>query len=248
MSNTLIEVCVTSVQSAINAEKGGALRVELVDNLIEGGTTPSPGTIALARKRISIGLFVMIRPRGGDFCYTDLEFEIMKEDVKAARTLGADGVVAGILLTDGNIDVERMGILKELAGEIGFTCHRAFDMTVNKYKALEDLIGIGVDRILTSGGKNKAPDGKHLIREIIGIADGRIKIMPGSGVNEKSIADLKKYTGAKEFHVTGRSLYPGIMEYRNPEVSMGDNVTVPEYDLWITDPEKIKKIVELANS
>ncbi len=248
MPPTLIEVCVTSVQSAINAQIGGALRVELVDNLIEGGTTPSPGTIILARKRLSIGLFVMIRPRGGDFCYSDLEFEIMVEDVKAAREMGADGVVAGILLPDGNIDVERMQILRDLADGIGFTCHRAFDMTVDKFKALEDLIGIGVDRILTSGGKNKAPDGKELIRQIIDQADGRIMIMPGSGVNEETILALREHTGASEFHVTGRSLYPGIMEFRNPDVSMGDNVTVPEYDQWITDPEKIKKIVELANS
>jgi len=121
-------------------------------------------------------------------------------------------------------------------------------MTIDKFKALEDLIGIGVDRILTSGGKNKAPDGKDLIRELIDIANGRIHIMPGSGVNEETIVDLRDRTGATEFHVTGRSLYPGIMEFRNPEVSMGDNVTVPEYDQWITDPERIRKIVELANS
>ncbi|HSG67385.1 MAG TPA: copper homeostasis protein CutC, partial [Bacteroidales bacterium] len=161
MSNMLIEVCVTSAQSALNAEKGGALRVELVDNLIEGGTTPSAGTISELRKRLDIGLFVMIRPRGGDFCYSALEFDIMKEDVRMARKLGADGVVAGILLPDGNIDFERMGILRELAGPIGFTCHRAFDMTIDKQVALEDLISLGIDRVLTSGGKNKAPDGKE---------------------------------------------------------------------------------------
>ncbi|RLD80467.1 MAG: copper homeostasis protein CutC [Bacteroidetes bacterium] len=248
MPNILIEACVTSVLSAINAEKGGARRVELCDNLIEGGTTPSRGTIALARKNLSIGLFVMIRPRGGDFCYSDLEFEIMKEDVKAARELGADGVVAGILLPDGKIDAERMAILIDLAGEMGFTCHRAFDMSVDIYNALEDLIGIGVDRILSSGGKNKAPEGKELIRQLIEKANGRILIMPGSGVNEETIVSLRDHTGAKEFHVTGRSLYPGEMIFRNPDVSMGDNITVPEYDQWITDPERINKIVELANS
>ena len=248
MPNILIEVCVTSVLSAINAEKGGARRVELCDNLIEGGTTPSMGTIALARKNLSIGLFVMIRPRGGDFCYSDLEFEIMKEDVKAARELGADGVVAGILLPDGKIDADRMGILKNLAGEMEFTCHRAFDMSVDKFAAMEDLIGIGMDRILSSGGKNKAPDGNELIRQLIEKADGRIMIMPGSGVNEETIENLRDHTGATEFHVTGRSLYPGEMIFRNPDVSMGDNITVPEYDQWITDPERISKIVELANS
>jgi copper homeostasis protein len=244
----LIEVCTTSVQSCIHAQLGGALRVELCDNLIEGGTTPGPGTIKLAREKLNIDLFVMIRPRGGDFCYSEIEFEIMKADVKAAVEMGADGVVAGILLPDGRIDVDRMKILRELAGEAGFTCHRAFDMTVDKFRALDKLIEIGVDRILTSGGKNKAPEGAILIREVIAEADGRIAIMPGSGVNEDTIIDLRNKTGATEFHVTGRSLYPGMMKFRNPEISMGDNKEIPEYEQWMTDPERIKKIVELANS
>ena len=248
MSNILIEVCVTSVQSCIHAQLGGALRVELCDNLFEGGTTPSPGTIKLARKKLDIGLFVMIRPRGGDFCYSDIEFEIMKEDVKAAVDLGADGIVAGILLPDGSMDIERMSILRVLAKDIGFTCHRAFDMTIDKFSALEDLISIGTERILTSGGKNKAPEGAGQIKEVIAKADGRLLIMPGSGVNEDTIVDLKNNTGATEFHVTGRSLYPGMMKFRNPDISMGDNKDVPEYDQWITDPERIRKIVELANS
>lgn len=248
MPDMLIEACVTSVQSAINAREGGALRVELCDNLIEGGTTPGPGTIKLARERLSIGLFVMIRPRGGDFCYSDLEFEIMKEDILAAKKLGADGVVSGILLPDGHIDIERMGVLKELAGDMEFTCHRAFDMTADKFKAMEAMIKLGFDRILTSGGKNKAPEGKDLIRRLIDLANGRIVIMPGSGINEETIVDVRDHTGAKEFHVTGRSLYPGKMVFRNPDISMGDNNQVPEYEQWITDPERIKQIVKLANS
>jgi len=248
MSNILIEACVTSAQSALNAQAGGALRVELVDNLIEGGTTPSAGTISELRKRLNIGLFVMIRPRGGDFCYSPLEFEIMQEDIKMAGLSGADGIVTGILTPDGKIDVERMGILKAQAGNMGFTCHRAFDMTIDKFQALEELIELGVDRILTSGGKNKAPDGKELIKELLSKAKGRVTIMPGSGVNEETIVDLRDHTQAKEFHVTGRSLYPGEMKFRNPEVSMGDNVTVPEYDHWMTDPERIRRIFELANS
>jgi len=248
MPDILIEACVTSVQSAIHAQQGGALRVELCDNLIEGGTTPGPGTIGMARKKLSIDLFVMIRPRGGDFCYSDLEFEIMKMDVIAAKEHGADGVVAGILLPDGNIDAERMRILRELAGDMGFTCHRAFDMTSDKFRVLEELIDLGVDRILTSGGKNKAPESKGLIRRLIDLADGRVKIMPGSGINEETIVEVRDHTGAKEFHVTARSLYPGKMIYRNPDISMGDNKDVPEYDQWITDPNRIKKIVELANS
>jgi len=248
MSDILIEACVTSVQSAINAQQGGALRVELCDNIIEGGTTPSYGTIQQARAELSIGLFVMIRPRGGDFCYSDLEFEIMKQDVIAAKELGADGVVAGILLPDGNIDTGRMMLLRDLAGDMGFTCHRAFDMTLDKFRALEELIFLGIDRILTSGGKNKAPDGKEMIRRFVDLAKERIVIMPGSGINEETIIDVRDHTGAKEFHVTGRSLYSGKMVFHNPDISMGDNKDVPEYDQWITDPTRIKKIVELASS
>jgi copper homeostasis protein len=247
MSEILIEACVTSAASAMNAEKSGALRVELCENLIEGGTTPSAGMITKTREHTSIGLFVMIRPRGGDFCYSEIEFEIMKEDVKTAALLGADGVVAGILHPDGTIDVERMAELRVLSGDMEFTCHRAFDMTVDKFKALEDLISIGIDRILTSGGKNKAPEGVSLIKQLIDKANGRIIIMPGSGVNEDTVSEIRKNSGAREFHVTGRSLYPGRMKYRNPDISMGDNPLVPEFDQWVTNPDRIKRIVDMAN-
>ena len=138
--------------------------------------------------------------------------------------------------------------LHELAGDMGFTCHRAFDMTVDKIKALEELIDMGVDRILTSGGKNKAPEGRNMIKRLNDVAMERIILMPGSGVNEETIIDLRDRTGSTEFHVTGRSLYPGEMIFRNPDISMGDNKDVPEYDQWITDPKRIERIVELANS
>lgn len=247
MPDILVEACVTSAQSAVNAEIGGALRVELCDNLIEGGTTPSAGMIKRTREMIKIGLHVMIRPRGGDFCYSDDEFNIMKEDVRVAAELGADGIVAGILLPDGNIDVNRMKELKRIAGDMHFTCHRAFDMSVDKFRALEDVISSGADRILSSGGKNKATEGIMLLKELVSKAAGRIIIMPGSGVNEDTIVNIRNTTGAREFHVTGRSLQPGRMQYKNPDVSMGDNVTVPEYDEWVTNTDRIRKIVELAN-
>lgn len=247
MPDILVEACVTSAQSAVNAEIGGALRVELCDNLIEGGTTPSAGMIKRTREMIKIGLHVMIRPRGGDFCYSDDEFNIMKEDVRVAAELGADGVVAGILLPDGNIDANRMEKLKRIAGDMHFTCHRAFDMSVDKFRALEDVITSGADRILSSGGKNKATEGIMLLKELVRKAAGRIIIMPGSGVNEDTIVRIKNTTGAREFHVTGRYLQPGRMQYKNPDVSMGDNVMVPEYDEWVTSPERIRKIVKLAN-
>jgi copper homeostasis protein len=246
MPAIIIEACVNSALSAINAEKGGARRVELCDNLPEGGTTPSAGMIAKTREATGIALNVMIRPRSGDFCYSETEFDIMKEDVRVARERGANGFVAGILLPDGRVDVRRMEILMQEAGGMELTFHRAFDMTSDKFKTMEDLIGLGAKRILTSGGKNKATEGAGLIRDLIMKANGRIIIMPGSGVDEHTIAGLKLATGAGEFHVSGRSLFPGRMEYRNMEVSMGGITGVPEYDLWITDPRRIRKIVELA--
>jgi copper homeostasis protein len=147
----ILEACVNSAISAIEAQKGGADRVELCENLHDGGTTPSAGSIILARKHLHTGLFVMIRPRGGDFLYSSDEFEIMKSDIRMAKELGADGVVFGILLPGGTIDVERMKILSDLARPMGITCHRAFDMTADPFQAMEDLIGLGIDRILTSG-------------------------------------------------------------------------------------------------
>ena len=185
----IIEACVNSAISAIEAQKGGADRVELCENLHDGGTTPSAGTIKFARKNLHIGLFVMIRPRGGDFLYSEDEFEIMKEDIKVARELGADGVVFGILKPDGTIDLERMKTLVDLARPMGITCHRAFDMTADPFQAMEDLITLGIDRILTSGQQKTASEGASLILELIQRSNGRIIIMPGSGVKEDNIEE-----------------------------------------------------------
>src|SRR5438445_9519302 len=148
---TIIAVCVDSVESAMAAEAGGAERVELCDNLMEGGTTPSAGAVAAARKKLEIKFHVIIRPRGGDFCYSDVEFEVMKRDVEFAKQLGADGIVIGILLPDGAIDVTRTRELIDIARPMSVTFHRAFDMTRDAFAALETLIDLGIDRILTSG-------------------------------------------------------------------------------------------------
>ena len=169
-----LEICANSVQSTINAQKGGADRVELCDNLWEGGTTPSAATIKIVRKNIDIGLFVIIRPRGGDFLYTDLEFEVIKEDIRIAKELGADGIVSGILDADGNIDVSRMSELVELSHPLPFTCHRAFDLTSDPFKALEDVISCGAKRILSSGLRNSVPLGKDMLRQLNKKAGGRI--------------------------------------------------------------------------
>jgi copper homeostasis protein len=180
----LIEVCVDSVASAVAAERGGAKRIELCGDLIEGGITPSAGMIELVRARVSIALQVMIRPRGGDFYYTDDEFEIMQRDIENARKLGADGVVFGILNADGTVDTQRCQRLVALAQPLNVTFHRAFDMTADLFRALEDVFDTGANRILTSGGQPTALEGLPPIAGLVKAAKGRIAIMPGGGVGD----------------------------------------------------------------
>jgi len=237
----LLEVCVNSAMSAVEAQKGGADRVELCENLHDGGTTPSAGTIVTARQQLQIGLFVMIRPRGGDFLYSPEEFSIMEEDVRMARLSGADGVVFGILTADGRIDSVRMKRLVDLSRPMGVTCHRAFDMTRDPLEAMETLITLGVDRILTSGQQPTAPLGADLIRQLINQSHGRIIIMPGSGVKEHNIADLIKKTGATEAHIHLEKMKPSRMEFRQTNVYMG-KPDQSEFEYVITDREQVASI------
>jgi len=245
--NYLIEVCAANIQSAIAAQQSGAKRIELCDNLYEGGTTPSYATIKIAREKLDIGLNVMIRPRGSDFCYSDMEFEIMKEDILICKELDVDGVVFGILLPDGNIDTERTKQLVGFARPMNITFHRAFDVTPDPFKALEDIIDLGIDRILTAGQKNTVSEGKYLIKQIIEKAGDRIIIIPGSGINEKNIKEIRDLTGAKEFHLTGRKTVQSKMEYRKEGIYFGGLIQIPEYEINITDTDKIIKIVNLVN-
>jgi copper homeostasis protein len=240
MKNLILEACVNSAISAIEAQKGGADRVELCENMHDGGTTPSAGAIAFARKNLHIALFVMVRPRGGDFLYSNDEFEIMKEDIRVAKNAGADGVVFGILKPDGTIDVERMKVLAGLARPMGITCHRAFDMTADPFKAMEDLIGLGIDRILTSGQQPSAPQGEMLIKELIIKSAGRIIIMPGCGIKEHNIARVVETTGAQEVHIRLDKQEPSRMAFRQPSVYMG-KPGQQEFEHTITDAERIKK-------
>ena len=236
----LLEVCVNSAVSAVEAQKGGADRVELCENLHDGGTTPSAGSIRFARHHLHIKLFVMIRPRGGDFLYSPDEFGIMKHDIAMARELGADGVVFGILMPDGTIDVERMKILIDLARPMGVTCHRAFDMTADPFQAMEDLIRLGVDRILTSGQQPTAPQGELLIRDLVNRSAGRIIIMPGSGVKEHNIERLVETSGVREVHIHLEKQEPSGMQYKQASVYMG-KPGAREFEHTVTDWEKIGK-------
>ena len=245
MSNKefLVEACVNSVESAVEAEKGGAHRVELCDNLLEGGTTPSAASIQLAGKILSIDLNVIIRPRGGDFCYSDIEFEVMKSDILAARELGADGVVIGVLNIDGRVDKKRTRELIELARPMNVTFHRAFDMTADPFGALHDLIELKVDRILTSGQKNTAMEGIRLISDLVKEAGDKVIIMPGCGITPENIATLSEGTGAREFHVFAVKKVTSAMKFRNQEAFMGAPMEVSEFETSVTDAEVIRRIV-----
>jgi copper homeostasis protein len=244
-----LEVCANSLTSALAAQEGGAIRVELCDNLNEGGTTPSYGQIKLARKLLNIKLYVLIRPREGDFLYSDIEFEIIKADVQYCIDAGCDGVVIGILKADGSIDKLRCAKLVQMAKKsgLGVTFHRAFDMCADMDQALEDIIELGCERILTSGGKRTAPDGANVIAQLIERAAGRIIIMPGSGVSESTVADLVHITNATEIHSSARSAVKSNMQYHNDRLSLSSNST-DELSIMVTDVQKVKDIIGLANN
>ena len=240
----LLEICANSVESAIAAQEGGAGRVELCAGMPEGGTTPSHGEIALARQRLRIPLNVIIRPRGGDFLYDDLEFEIMQADILECRKLGVDGVVFGILTADGQVDAERCRRLVELSRPLSVTFHRAFDMARDPFEALEAVIACGADRLLSSGQRATAEAGVGLLAELVQRAAGRIVVMPGAGISETNIARLASATGASEFHASGRSSRSSGMRFRNPHVSMGGTVVLNEYERSLTEASRVRRYIE----
>jgi copper homeostasis protein len=239
----LFEACVDSVDAAIAAQQGGADRVELCADLLEGGCTPSPGTVRLARQWLSIRMHVIIRPRGGDFCYSEAEFETMKLDVEFARGAGADGVVIGILNEDGTVDEDRTRILVDLARPLSVTFHRAFDVTRDPFAALETLVGLGVDRILTSGQEPSVLEGLDVIAELVRRAGDRVIIMPGAGITERNIGKIVAQSGAREFHAAAPATVAGRMRYYNPRVFMGGELRPPEYTVSVTSSVGIRAIV-----
>ena len=215
------EICANSVASCIAAQEGGADRVELCSGIPEGGTTPSFGMIRKARASIDIALNVIIRPRGGDFLYSEDELEEMIHDIRIAEELGADGLVFGCLTKEGNIDKRAMSILMEAAGSLPVTFHRAFDHSADPLKALEDIIELGCARILTSGCRPTALEGAALLAQLVEKAGDRIIIMPGCGVKESNIAEIAWLSGAREFHFSAREPVESGMLFRNPDVAMG---------------------------
>jgi copper homeostasis protein len=239
----LFEVCVDSAEAAVAAQEGGAHRVELCSDLLEGGLTPSHGTLRVARERLHIPIMAMVRPRGGDFCYSDTEFAVMREDLLAAKHLGANGVVFGLLEPDGQIDRGRTAELVALARPLPATFHRAFDVSRDPFEALDTLIALGVDRVLTSGQEPSALEGLDLVAGLVARAAGRIVVMPGGGITARNVAAIAARSGAGELHFASLEPADGRMRHRNPRVFMGGTLRPPEYTLDVTRPESVAAVI-----
>jgi len=236
MSPAVLEVCAFHLVSCQIAERCGAVRAELCDNPIEGGTTPSYGMIRKTREKISIQLYPILRPRSGNYFYSDEEFDMMKEDIRICRELDCDGISVGISRIDSTIDTERLKRIVEWAGPMGVTCNRVFDCAPDPFQALEDIIACGCERILTSGQLSAAPDAAPLLQQLVRQAGDRISIMPGAGINSRNIAALRQATGAREFHASARRMAPNPVTYINPEVN--------DYGhLYLADPDEVSAMV-----
>jgi copper homeostasis protein len=246
-NSVLLEICVDSTASAVAAERGGAHRVELCSNLLEGGTTPSAGLIENVRRKVRINFHVIIRPRGGDFCYSEDEFESMKRDVLTAKQLGADGVVFGILKEDGRVDTARTRCLLDLARPLSTTFHRAFDMSVDPSQALEDAIQAGINRVLTSGGEQRAEDGIATIASLVAAAKDRIAVMVGGGIREANVRRIIAATGAREIHANVGHSVASPMLYRNSKISLGA-IKGREYQRVVVLHDRVRRLLDAASN
>ncbi|XP_025097059.1 copper homeostasis protein cutC homolog [Pomacea canaliculata] len=241
-----MEVCVDSVISAINAEKGGASRLELCSNLMEGGTTPTIGMLQVVKSKVKIPVFVMIRPRGGDFLYTEEEVEVMKHDIHALKENGADGFVFGFLQEDGSVDSDRCKTFIELISPLPVTFHRAIDMCNNMMVALRTLIDLKFDRVLTSGGAANALDGAAMIDKMITEARGNIIVVPGGGINEDNLERILQI-GAKEFHCSARIFQESNMLQQKSGITLGGSLSPPEYGHRIASLMKVNNMMNIAS-
>jgi copper homeostasis protein len=237
----LIEVCVDSVSSAMAAERGGAQRVELCCDLLEGGLTASIGLVEALRSRISIGINPIVRPRPGDFFYSDEELDIMRRDILALKNAGADGVVLGILDSAGHIDVPRTRELVDLARPLSVTFHRAFDMAADLDRALEDVCATGSDRLLTSGGEQDSFHGIETIARLVRAARNRIQIMAGGGISHHNAATIIERTGVPEIHVGLATPVASPMQHRNHKVSLG-KIRGREYERTHVLEENVRQL------
>ncbi|MDA3865969.1 MAG: copper homeostasis protein CutC [Salinivirgaceae bacterium] len=240
----ILEICCYTAESALLAATAGAHRIELCDNYSEGGTTPSFGTIKQVVEQVSIPVNVIVRPRGGDFLYSNYEYEIIKDDVEQIKKLRTSGIVIGFLNRNGEIDINRTTEIAALAAPLEVTFHRAFDMCANHITALNQLKNIGINRILTSGGKNSASEGAQQIANLIRKAGNDIIIMPGSGINDTNISKLIKATGAKEFHCSAKTFIDSKMHFTNTQIQMGGKQSADEYQQISVNTEQIKNMVK----
>lgn len=246
MKKYILECCVDSVESALEAKKGGADRIELCSALVIGGLSPSAVLFQRIKQEVGIPTHVLLRPRFGDFCYTEHEHEIIKEEIKMFRELGADGVVIGSLAPDGSLCMEQMRELMAETGDMSVTLHRAFDMCRDPMETLEQAVTLGVHTILTSGQKNSAANGRALLRELVEKADGRIDILIGAGVEASVIEKLYEETKSTSYHMSGKITLDSRMKYRKRDVNMGV-ASMSEYEIWRTSAKKVadaKKVLE----
>lgn len=236
----VLEVCVDSVESAVSAARGGATRLELCANLVIGGTSPDEDMFRMVRERVDIPVRVLLRPRFGDFLYSDDEFELLRRQVRRFAALGADGVVIGVLRPDGTLDEARMAELIALAGGCGVTLHRAFDVCRDPFEALEAAGRLGVDTILTSGQQAACAQGAGLLRELVGRSGGRPQILVGAGVSADVIRTLQPATGANAFHLSAKRTEDSLMAFRREGVPMG-LPGISEFEVWRCDEDAVRR-------
>lgn len=243
-----IEICVEGVDGLVAAQEGGADRVELCASLLEGGLTPSLGVIQESLRVATIPFHVIIRPRGGDFLYSELEYQAMLEDIKALRDMKVAGVVIGCLTPDGQIDEARTKALVEAARPMRVTCHRAFDMTADYREALEALIRCGVDRVLTSGQRDTALEGIEILKDTAMLANGRIVVMACGALDENNIAQVREATGVDEMHFAALKTIKSGMGFRNEHVGMGGTAIEREYEITLTDTDAVRRTIAAAKA
>lgn len=241
-----LECCVDSVESAIAAKKGGADRIELCSALVIGGLSPSQALYQKIREQVDIPIRVLLRPRFGDFCYTDFEHEIIKEEIKSFRNLGADGIVIGTMKPDGTLNLEQMKEFIEEAQGMPVTLHRAFDMCKDPLVTLEEVKKLGISTILTSGQKNTCVDGMELLKELVEKAQGETEILIGGGVDASVIPMLAEKTKAKAYHMSGKISMESKMCYRKQDVSMGV-ASVSEYEIWRTSEKRVREVRKILD-
>ncbi len=246
-NNVILEVASFTPSSALHAFAAGAGRIELCSGYLEGGLSPSAGTISYVRDHVSIPVFVMIRPRVGDFIYDNADQEIILKDIEYCREIGIDGIVTGALTSSGSPDKDFLKQVVQTASGLPVTFHRAFDLCGDMQQSMEDLIECGVRRILTSGGKNNVPEGLDTIRSLVKAAGDRIIILPGGGINAKNVKSIIQLTGVSEIHCSGKELVSSPMQAK-AGISLCSFEEVSDYNWFASSMEKIKGIIAQLNT